>query len=1023
MKILTIRGKNLASLEKEFEVDFTTEPLRSAGIFAITGSTGSGKSTLLDALCIALFDTSPRTNRASESISIRDVGDKTIQQGDSRTILRRGAVDGFAEVDFISLGGETFRARWTVRRARNKADGSLQSSEIRLNNLSTGKEEQGTKTELLNKISGLIGLTFDQFTRAVLLSQGDFATFLKAKQAEKAELLEKLTGTSIFSDISIAIYEKAKEAEAKWNILNERIQGVELLSDEQMTAFDVEKKEIHNECAALKKDADLRLAQLKWLEEKNRLCDQIRQAETDYASALKTIEDAGQRFETIAQIESALSIRETFGLLKNVQKQLSGYKTNLLSAQNERETNSRRLAEAQQLVAVHENEQLQLQEKQKEITPQIIRARELDVRIKTAKATMDDAQTEYAAAQSTFNKTIQNLSALKQTFTQAEKNLSTLNQWFEVNKQYESITQRTDLLISLTNDAQTAGKQREQNQKTLVSSRAILEEKLKQMEKLKQEAERLNQLLPAEIAALRDQLTEGRPCPVCGSTVHPVAKTEQIHQLKEQELKKAKENMAKQTETLATDIESRKNEITRLTTQVENYTDLYDKAYNSLEFHLSELPDWQEIFNRAELTTHLQTIAKQWDVNTRNLTRTKEEINKLVALIESEENKLKEVADNLTVKTTRLADFRSVATQLAAERATVLHGKPVDDAERYFVERQNSINDKLKKATETQNALIAKQESLNGVIGQIQTLIRQSEEKREEWQNEVETWLKERENFNYGLLTELLEKNTAWIQTEKQALQSLTQAGTTTQATLAERRKNLEQHHQSGTKPEEESKEVIQASLEEKNAAIESRSKRKAEIETLLTSNEKSKAQIKGLEKELNEKGAITENWKKLNHLLGSANGNKFKEIAQRYTLETLLLYANRHLQELAPRYQLQSMNDKLGLQIIDTDMLNEVRSIHSLSGGESFLTSLALALGLSSLSSNRMKIESLFIDEGFGSLDSDTLRVAMDALEHLQTQGRKIGVISHVTEMTERIAVRIHVRKTANDKSEIDMN
>jgi exonuclease SbcC len=116
-------------------------------------------------------------------------------------------------------------------------------------------------------------------------------------------------------------------------------------------------------------------------------------------------------------------------------------------------------------------------------------------------------------------------------------------------------------------------------------------------------------------------------------------------------------------------------------------------------------------------------------------------------------------------------------------------------------------------------------------------------------------------------------------------------------------------------------------------------------------------------------------------------------------------------------------MNDKLGLQIIDTDMLNEVRSIHSLSGGEAFLTSLALALGLSSLSSNRMKVESLFIDEGFGSLDSDTLRVAMDALEHLQTQGRKIGVISHVAEMTERIAVRIHVRKTSNDKSEIGMN
>ena len=1023
MKILTIRGKNLASLEREFEVDFTAEPLRSAGIFAITGSTGSGKSTLLDALCVALFDTSPRISRASENISIRDVGDKTIQQSDSRTILRRGAVDGFAEVDFISLGGETYRAHWTVRRARNKADGSLLNSEIRLNNLSSGKEEQGTKTDLLKKISGLIGLTFDQFTRAVLLAQGDFATFLKAKQAEKAELLEKLTGTTIFSDISIAIYEKSKEAEAKWNILNAYIQGIELLSDEQMTACEAEKMVIQNECAALKQAADLRLAQLKWLDEKIRLSDQIRQAETDYTFARKAIEDAGKRFETIAQIDSAQSIRETFGLLKNVQKQLSGYRNNLLSSQNEREANSKRLAEAQQSVVEHENDRQQNQEKQKEITPQIIRARELDVRLKTAQVTMDDAQTECNAVQSAFNKTNQNLSALQQALTQAEKKLFTLNQWFEVNKLYESITLRTELLISLANDAQTAGQQREQNQKTLAASRSILEEKQRQLEKLKQEAERLNQLLPAEIAALRDQLIEGQPCPVCGSTLHPFAKTEQKHQLKEQELKKAKENNTKQTEALASDVERHNNEITRLSTQVENYATLYDKAYSRLELHLSNLPDWRQIFQRAELTTHLQTISKQWDSNTRNLTQTKEEINKLVALIESEENKLKETSDSLTVKTKRLSDFRTVAAQLAAERATVLRGKPADVAERYFVERQNLITEKLKKATETQNALMAKQESLNGVINQIQTLVRQSEEKHDEWQNEIENWLIERENFTYALLSELLEKSATWIQNEKRALQSLIEAETTIKATLAERHKNLEQHHLSDTKPEEASKEKIQASLEEKNEAIENKSKRMNEIETLLSSNEKAKAQIKSLEKELNEKSAIAENWKKLNHLLGSSNGNKFKEIAQRYTLETLLLYANQHLQALAPRYQLQSMNDKLGLQIIDTDMLNEVRSIHSLSGGESFLTSLALALGLSSLSSNRMKVESLFIDEGFGSLDSDTLRVAMDALERLQTQGRKIGVISHVAEMTERIAVRIHVRKTANDKSEIEMN
>lgn len=107
---------------------------------------------------------------------------------------------------------------------------------------------------------------------------------------------------------------------------------------------------------------------------------------------------------------------------------------------------------------------------------------------------------------------------------------------------------------------------------------------------------------------------------------------------------------------------------------------------------------------------------------------------------------------------------------------------------------------------------------------------------------------------------------------------------------------------------------------------------------------------------------------------------------------------------------------------IVDQDMLGEIRAIHSLSGEETFLISLALALGLSSLSSTRMKVESLFIDEGFGSLDVETLRIAMDALERLQTHGRKIGVISHVSEMTERITTQIRIVRESCGKSRVEI-
>lgn len=171
------------------------------------------------------------------------------------------------------------------------------------------------------------------------------------------------------------------------------------------------------------------------------------------------------------------------------------------------------------------------------------------------------------------------------------------------------------------------------------------------------------------------------------------------------------------------------------------------------------------------------------------------------------------------------------------------------------------------------------------------------------------------------------------------------------------------------------------------------------------------------------EKQAIAENWSRLNEMIGSADGKKFRQVAQEYTLDVLLGYANFHLDGLTKRYQLQRIPCTLSLQVLDKDMGDEVRTVYSLSGGESFLVSLALALGLASLSSSRMKVESLFIDEGFGSLDPVTLNIAMDALERLHNQGRKVGVISHVQEMTERIPTQIKVTKLSSGKSKIEID
>ncbi|MBP9587476.1 MAG: AAA family ATPase, partial [Bacteroides sp.] len=176
MKILAIRLKNLTSIEGALEIDFTQEPLHSAGIFAISGPTGAGKSTILDALCLALYDRAPRFAASVETVYLTDVGTNQISQADVKNILRRGMSEGYAEVDFEGMTGHRYRSRWAVRRTRSMADGSLRTQTLQVTNLDTEEELQGGKRELLAQLVEAIGLTYEQFTRTVLLAQNDFAT-------------------------------------------------------------------------------------------------------------------------------------------------------------------------------------------------------------------------------------------------------------------------------------------------------------------------------------------------------------------------------------------------------------------------------------------------------------------------------------------------------------------------------------------------------------------------------------------------------------------------------------------------------------------------------------------------------------------------------------------------------------------------------------------------------------------------------------------------------------------------------
>jgi exonuclease SbcC len=197
----------------------------------------------------------------------------------------------------------------------------------------------------------------------------------------------------------------------------------------------------------------------------------------------------------------------------------------------------------------------------------------------------------------------------------------------------------------------------------------------------------------------------------------------------------------------------------------------------------------------------------------------------------------------------------------------------------------------------------------------------------------------------------------------------------------------------------------------------------RAECQAALREDTARRARAQELQQAFTEQRERWHSWAGLDSLIGSHDGRKFRTFAQGLTLDTLLAQANHHLQELAPRYLLQRVpGSDLELQVVDRDMGDEVRSVHSLSGGESFLLSLALALGLASISGGSTRVESLFIDEGFGSLDQETLDITISSLDTLQSLGRQVGIISHLSALVERVGVRVEVQKLGEGRSRVQV-
>lgn len=1241
MRVLAIRGKNLASIAGGFSIDFTAEPLAEAGLFAISGPTGAGKSTLLDALCLALYHETPRLSLAGENgVFVPDPSGAAITHGDPRTLIRRGCAEGHAEVDFVGVDGNGWRARWEVHRARGRRDGRWQNPRTSLTRIDSGEVVAAQTSETAKEVVQRIGLTFDQFRRAVLLAQNDFAALLKAKQNERADLLQALTSTEIFEAVSRAAHRRCAEAGAELALLREKLQLISPLSPDARSSREDEARLLQAQLYSLEAAlADLQI-ELKWhqdlkarREDERRALEELKAAQAHrLVSEIQRVRD--EQLAELAKLEVPFKTAMEAALaLKEAEQCLS----DAVRASDEAvscETAAKlRLDEAASAAVIAQEALVRAQ-------PAIEQARFLDQSIfgQTAAQAELQAQSqqlegERLTAQANLADLRQHESVLRRDidrfaeWARAHPALGMLGDaWVEVGAGLEELAhllqarpERESILVDCSRASSEASERTSKAFSEVELARAALEEATRSRDKMRHELlefegssfaaeleahvshrerldtlsrllnrwsdafasvrtlesslqeltkehqehldlcqrgakqladarskhegassalERVSLRLDAHTARLREQLKHGQPCLVCGSLEHPLSEdddsaarvvleelrathTEALAALRNAELRlsatesrrdfldercteaqrqtsiaratldgAAAEFMSAADASLATsppasddmvawrevleaevqawqahkdalaakaalrqqlqrDERSAQEACDELQRQLESVGQLWAQAKHecvtsggALLLAEDRLKAADEEIARvtAWLSTYLPLEPlRTWDASASLLRDWREGLplqraasaaaQHLVGLEERIRHALGQVSkmeeDGVAVRG-RLERIRGELDSLRAARAQALHEPDVDAFERnareaelaarHHVESARSLLASMQgaraEAQFTVKERAARLELLSGHEAQARQALENAFSARAPRIADLAPQIESLEAALNEIPSDLGDRLEAW-----QASDRLLEQRSAVHRRCAELREALETSP--GSLREQVSvDEDLRIAREKQEELAEARTR----VRIVLEQDDVSREACRQHLAEIEERSRQAARWQQLDQLIGSANGAKFKSYAQQFVLEVLLEHANLHLERLAPRYRLIRGQESLTILIADRDFAEELRSVHSLSGGESFLVSLALALGLASLSSERVRVESLFIDEGFGSLDAETLNVAMEALDRLQAEGRRIGVISHVHDMAERIGTQIRVVPSGNGSSRVEV-
>lgn len=1129
MKFLQLEILNLASLDKQGGevINFENGALGESTIFSIVGPTGSGKSTLLDAICLALYNRAPRYPRKkgdkNQNIEIFGAADASesnrLAPTDSRNILTRGKKEGYSKLTFLANNGSIYRAEWHVRFQRVR----YENAKTALYKITRNGEKITEETADWNELPNIIGLDYDQFLRTVLIAQGSFANFLTAKENERYELLEKLIGCEeTYTNIATEIKKAKDQATDAYNQMAASVEAVKqnLLNDEELAQLKEEiarlekaEKELDSQLQAITKD-------LQWFEENDKQIKQITICQTDMeqaAEAIKAIQAQILRLQLHDEVQSAVN------LLQEVERQTQSIheqEENILKAEGNIKSQESAISESEKTLANLKEAVSKAQEQLEKALPVIAEAKALKTKMEAAmpnlkekKEALELAQKENLTAQKDVEENARNIQKWKAETEKANLALKTTQE--EIAKQKQVLHEATQAAEQAweTERNKTAGQNIEelQNSKTVADRKlqdvqqaikvvahldAATTEKQKNEDRIlvlgKRNAEidaALGKLtieaLTQETLTLRNaytlmvsekweihraNLTEGKPCPLCGSTTHPYHTDNRQFEEATTELSqllKAKENLLKLQQKEEKDLsgERKQNdgEVQTLQKQQEKLSGeiaTYEEDWKALIAQYPKIPkagtELKALLpiyeNKAKDASSKLSLFNKIQKEIERLTQLKDKAVKDEAAYESKASTIQNKAqENTSTCATKLAEQKALTTNLISQQKSkeeayvkalqtwnsakkemeewqekykqILNGEEPDAAE----QRLTAAKDEATKAADTQNENINKLKAeLANSKGSHQTMLSQNKTMKENLlakEKELDFWIEEYNKqleeksieppfIDRNIIGEMLHSAEDWnaIRREKDEKEK---AVASTTALYQSAEKAHQQHLEHQPAQTRDALLAIQQEYQERsqrNELIAANARMQNHQEAVKQLGDKAEAlQLVTLEKD---------DWTAITDAIG-ADGKTLRKIAQCYTLSFLIAHANQEIRKFNSRYELQQVKHSLGIRVIDHDRADDIRDTTSLSGGETFIVSLGLALGLSALSSRNISFENLFIDEGFGTLDPDTLATVIDSLAMLQSsQGKKVGVISHTDTMSERITTQIRIIKNGNSGS-----